>query len=306
MDFTIVTPSFKQLDHLACNIASVADQEGVTWEHIIQDGGTPGVVDFAKQMENRWPDRLGCRRIIISEQDLGMYDAINKGLRRGSGDICAYLNCDEQLLPGALAKVKSLFQANPRMEILHGAFLVVNLLGKLITGQKPVAMFWQHVATSHLPNFSCSTFFRRTLLEKKRAYFRVDYQYCADALWAMERLKDNTPTQKTNDWISVFVESGSNAGIQEAGLAEAEKIKATLPRGVRFLSPWWKCRHRLSKLLLGSYAWGRVGYKIYLREKPTQRIYQQGWIWPMWWGRLSLVFSKKRGQQHFGGPTKGK
>ncbi|MFZ9875021.1 MAG: glycosyltransferase, partial [Candidatus Methylacidiphilales bacterium] len=89
MDFTIVTPSHRQLDWLACCIASVADQEGVTVEHIVQDAGTEGFAEFAERMRKRWPDREGYRRVMISETDAGMYDAINKGLKRGSGRICA-------------------------------------------------------------------------------------------------------------------------------------------------------------------------------------------------------------------------
>jgi len=46
LDFTIVTPSFKQLDYLGCCIASVADQIGVTVEHIVQDAGSLGIEEF--------------------------------------------------------------------------------------------------------------------------------------------------------------------------------------------------------------------------------------------------------------------
>ena len=113
MDFTIVTPSYRQLDWLACCIASVADQEGVTVEHIVQDAQTEGFAEFAEKMRQRWPDREGYRRVMISEPDNGMYDAVNKGLKRGSGRICAYLNCDEQYLPGALRRVKNQVAADP-------------------------------------------------------------------------------------------------------------------------------------------------------------------------------------------------
>ena len=102
MDFTIVTPSFRQLEQLGCCIASIADQEGVSVEHIVQDGGTEGFEDFGNKMAERWPNRRGYRRVMISEPDGGMYDAINRGLKRATGGICAYLNCDEQYLPGVL------------------------------------------------------------------------------------------------------------------------------------------------------------------------------------------------------------
>jgi GT2 family glycosyltransferase len=46
---SIITPSFRQLDWLRLAIASVADQEGVITEHIVQDAGTEGMTEFVRQ-----------------------------------------------------------------------------------------------------------------------------------------------------------------------------------------------------------------------------------------------------------------
>ena len=167
MDFTIVTPSLGQLEHLECCIASVADQQGISIEHIVQDGGTTNFNGFAEKMKQRWPDRPNYRRVMISETDSGMYDAINKGIKKGAGRICAYLNCDEQYLAGALAKVIDEFKKQPEAVILYGGFLVVDKNGGLVTAQHPVKMLWQHVATSHLPNFTCATFFKKEMMWAK-------------------------------------------------------------------------------------------------------------------------------------------
>ena len=236
MDFTIVTPSHRQLDWLACCIASIADQEGVTVEHIVQDAGTEGFAEFAERMRKRWPDREGYRRVMIAETDAGMYDAINKGLKRGSGRICAYLNCDEQYLPGALVKVKKGFAKHSEAEILYGGFLVVDEQGRLVTAQRPVRMFWPHVATSHLPNFSCATFFLRAMLVRDQAWFDSKYKYCGDQKWSLERLKALTPCTRLSGLISVFWEHGKNAGLSPDGLAEALSIQERTPGWVRNLS----------------------------------------------------------------------
>ena len=149
MDFTIITPSFGQLDHLACCIASVADQEGVKVEHIIQDGGTEGFTDFAKQMALQWPDRPGYRRTMTSEKDGGMYDAIIRGLKKATGGICAYLNCDEQHLPEALSRVSLRFQGLPETDLLLGNVLVVKPGGKPICHRKMIRPGLAHTWTCH-------------------------------------------------------------------------------------------------------------------------------------------------------------
>ena len=88
MQFSIVTPSFRNSQWLKLCLASVADQQGVELEHIVQDScSDDGTQD--------WLPRDRRVRAFI-EKDDGMYDAVNRGYRRAQGDILAHLNCDEQ------------------------------------------------------------------------------------------------------------------------------------------------------------------------------------------------------------------
>ena len=289
MDFTIVTPSLRQLDYLECCISSVADQEGVSIEHIVQDAGTDGFAEFAVKMRQRWPDRPNYVRVMISEPDSGMYDAINKGLKKGTGRICAYLNCDEQYLAGALTKVLDEFRKQPAAEILYGGFLVVDEKGDLVTAQRPVKMFWQHVATSHLPNFTCATFFKREMMERERAYFDTQYKSCADAVWTIERLKRGTKMGVMADFISVFVEQETNQGVKKEGLAEADAIRCRLHPCVRSTAFLWKLMHRLRKLFEGKYFPKRVSYNIFRKgEVGKRQHYPARWVSPFWVSRLRI------------------
>ena len=289
MDFTIVTPSLGQLEYLECCIASVADQEGVSIEHIVQDGGTANFNEFAETMSKRLPDRPNYRRVMISEPDSGMYDAINKGLKKGTGRICAYLNCDEQYLAGALAKVLDEFRKQPAAEILYGGFLVVDEKGDLVTAQRPVKMFWQHVATSHLPNFTCATFFKREMMEREKAYFETRYRACADAAWTIERLKRETKMGMMADFIGVFVEQETNQGVKKEGLAEADAIRCRLHPCVRSTAFLWKLMHRLRKLFEGKYFPKRARYDIFRKgEVGKRQHYPARWVSPFWVSRLRI------------------
>ena len=109
LKFSIITPSFRNSDWLKLCIASVADQQDVELEHIVQDScSDDGTQDWL-------PHDPRVKAFI--EKDGGMYDAVNRGYRRATGDILAYLNCDEQYLPGALAAVREFFEANPEVEV---------------------------------------------------------------------------------------------------------------------------------------------------------------------------------------------
>src|SRR5437773_1639872 len=72
--FSIVTPSFRSSRWLPLCIASVADQEGVELEHIVQDSCS----DDGTQ---EWLPRDARVKAFI-EKDSGMYDAVNRGFRR--------------------------------------------------------------------------------------------------------------------------------------------------------------------------------------------------------------------------------
>ena len=107
--FSVVTPSFRNSNWLKLCIASVADQQGVEVEHIVQDScSDDGTQD--------WLPRDPRVKAFV-EKDAGMYDAVNRGYRRATGDIFAYFNCDEQYLPGALKTVQGFLKRIPILKL---------------------------------------------------------------------------------------------------------------------------------------------------------------------------------------------
>ncbi len=112
MDVTIVTPSLNRRQYIRAALDSLADQ-GESIEHIIVDGGSSdGTIDLIRQ---DYP-----QAILIVEKDQNLYDAINKGLLRASGDIIGLLNTDDQLLPGAVAAMRSYFATHPSDSVACG------------------------------------------------------------------------------------------------------------------------------------------------------------------------------------------
>jgi glycosyltransferase involved in cell wall biosynthesis len=278
-------------------------------EHIVQDAGSPGIEEFAEKTAERLLEKHGGERVasleafellhlrtphgyslrMFKEKDSGMYDAVNKGLKKGKGKICAYLNCDEQYLLGALESVKAGLEKNEGWKVLYGGFLVVDGRGELITAQRPVKMFWAHVGTSHLANFTCATFFTREMLEQERAYFDTQYKWCGDAVWTMEQLKKGTKVGRLDRFTSVFVEAGNNQGIEHEGLEEAKKIREPLPSWVRRMSNIWKLWHRIRKLVCGGYFPQRVSYDVFMKtELEKRRHFPARWANPFWGSRLRM------------------
>lgn len=123
---SIATPSFNQGHFLEQTIRSVLDQDYPRLEYVVQDGGstddTPAVLD-------RYRSRLSrCE----SRKDKGQSHAINLGLAGTTGEIMAYLNSDDLLLPGALHTVARFFQKNPDVDVVYGHRVLIDGEGQEI------------------------------------------------------------------------------------------------------------------------------------------------------------------------------
>lgn len=285
MDFTIVTPSFRQLEQLGCCIASIADQEGVSVEHIVQDGGTKGFADFSKIMAERWPDRPGYRRIMVSEPDGGMYDAINRGLKRATGGVCAYLNCDEQYLPGTLKRVAEAFREKPDVDLFFGDALVLDERGNARCWRKVLVPLVAHTWTCHFSAFTAAMFFRRKLFEKG-GYFDISYRAAADAAWYLEVRRQGAKAGALGFVTSAFMETGENLGMTPIAQEERKRLTQTAPFWIRLFRPGWLVLHRARRFLMGAYRQRNIDYGIFLSYNEERRNISSPSLRATWPGRL--------------------
>jgi glycosyltransferase involved in cell wall biosynthesis len=92
---SIITPSLNQAAFIERTIKSVLDQGYPNLEYLIVDGGSD---DGSVEIIKRYEDKLAW---WVSESDAGQTDAINKGIRRATGDVIAYINSDDYYFPGA-------------------------------------------------------------------------------------------------------------------------------------------------------------------------------------------------------------
>jgi glycosyltransferase involved in cell wall biosynthesis len=98
----------------------VVSQKYPSLEYVVQDGGsTDGTVDVLRRFEpllSSW----------VSEPDGGQGDAVNRGFLRTTGEIMAWLNSDDLLLPGSLAYVARYFDAHPDVDVLYGHRVMID------------------------------------------------------------------------------------------------------------------------------------------------------------------------------------
>lgn len=123
MKISIVTVSYNAAATIADTIASVQAQSHSDLEHIIIDGASQ---DGTQAIVQRMADD---RTILISEPDLGLYDAMNKGIARATGDVIGILNSDDFLANRrALTSVEREFATDNSLDAVLGdiAFIDAN------------------------------------------------------------------------------------------------------------------------------------------------------------------------------------
>ena len=174
MKISIVTPSFRNSDWLRLCVASVADQAGVEVEHIVQDA----------QSDDGTQEWLARDRRVQAyfEKDQGMYDAINRGWRRATGEILAYLNCDEQYLPGGLRAVEEFFRRHPQTDVVFADTVVVDKQGRFICCRKSLVP-WKNTMWVYNPVISSSIFIHRRVLDQHNLFFDTRWRDLGDKVW---------------------------------------------------------------------------------------------------------------------------
>lgn len=159
---SVVTPSFNQSHFIRATIDSVAAQDYPHIEHIVMDGGS---TDRTREVLAEYP-----KLTWTSEPDKGQTDAINKGLRRATGEIVAYINSDDVYRQGAFSAAAGALAAHPEAVAVVGDCDVIDAQGETVGFLKArlddpedLLRFWEWDRKVCIPQ--AATFIRRSALD---------------------------------------------------------------------------------------------------------------------------------------------
>lgn len=279
MRFSIVTPSFRNSDWLRLCVASVADQEGIEVEHIVQDScSDDGTQDWLPQDP---------RVQAYIEKDQGMYDAVNRGFRRASGDLLAYLNCDEQYLPGALAAVADFFERNPQADACVADTVIVDAQGQYLCHRLGLAP-GRNSTWVRFPVLTSAFFLRRRVVHEMGLYFDTRWRDLGDVFYVMELLRRGVRFGVLPAFTSVFTDTGENMNLKPNAIREKAEKRAMTPRWIRATWPLWVLAHRWRTWQRGAYTLPPFDYSLFTRESPDQRVRRAVQKPTAWWpGRVT-------------------
>lgn len=165
---SIITVSYNAVDTIEQTIQSVLNQSYKNIEYIIVDGqSTDGTIDIV----NRYKQSID---YFVSESDRGLYDAMNKGIQKATGDILGIINSDDWYETNAIEKIVNCFEKT-KAELVYGKVCNVDENGEKRYGNnKPLDNIWYTMVTPH------PSVFILTRIYKKYGSFDISYKIAAD------------------------------------------------------------------------------------------------------------------------------
>lgn len=199
MKITIITVCYNSAKTIEKTIQSVISQNYHDLEYIIIDGAsTDNTLDIIRKYQN---DISYC----ISERDNGIYDAMNKGLSKASGEVIAFLNSDDWYLPGVnvLERVERYFNENGTDIVSGGIYVYKDAVSNK-------AMRYKSVEDTIFFDIVCphpAMFVKRALYERFGG-FDVSYQIAADTKWIMNAYMNGAKILCVEDYFTCFRDGG--------------------------------------------------------------------------------------------------
>lgn len=193
--FSIITICFNEKDGITSTIESICGQTYKNYEWIVIDGGsTDGTIEILESYRSSMS-------IFISEADEGIYDAMNKGIKKASGKYLLFMNGGDRFSgPDVLAAVAKAPERN---------LIVGNMMGECDDGHNRIApekISREYFMRTCLPHQS--TFIARRLFQKYGLY-DTSYKIVADLEFFVRVFQVDNPTYlKIDETLAYFDVSG--------------------------------------------------------------------------------------------------
>lgn len=236
---TIVTPSFNQAAFLERTILSVLDQSYPNLEYIIVDGGsTDGSVDIIR----KYQDKLAW---WVSEPDRGQTDAINKGLRRATGEWVAWQNSDDIFYPGAFHDMASTAAKRPEAGLIIGDMMLVDEHDRPLRDIRYVTPSYNAMRAEGMLIANQAAFWRRCLQEN--VGLLDDTFHCSfDYEWFLRLTRYTASVHVPRIWGALRLH-GETKTSTKARMFQEENNRILMGRE---MPGWLKPLYRLRRLVL--------------------------------------------------------
>jgi glycosyltransferase involved in cell wall biosynthesis len=231
MKVSVITVCFNAEAVIAACLESVAGQTYPDVEHVVIDGAsTDGTMATIK--------RYSHIATVVSEPDSGIYNAMNKGIARATGEFVVFLNADDLFAaPDALEAAMAAITHLPDADVIYGSLQVRQQDGSShVFHPPPPEEAAEFMVCGCLPHQS--TLARRRVFAKTNG-FDERYRIHADYDWFLKVLADPDIKIRRIDCVVGSYFAGGHSSNLAAGQPEAYRIQNSC---ALYASPEWDKR----------------------------------------------------------------
>lgn len=229
MNISIITAVFNRSSTIVKAVKSVQQQTHPEVEHVVIDGAsTDGTLQLLHEC-------LHDDAILVSELDCGMYDAINKGIVRSSGEIIGLMHSDDVYAnKHVLADVADIF-ADPEIDAVYGdvAFFRPSTPGKLVRRYRSDLFNPERLAWGWVPAHT-ALFLRRRVFEQY-GFYKINYKIASDYEFMARIFRSKVIRSKYLPNVLVHMRIGgvSTGGWRNTVLLNQEVLRACRENGIK-------------------------------------------------------------------------
>lgn len=230
--FTIVTCTYNAEAVLQRTLDSVMKQTYCNIEHLIIDGVSKDkTLTMVKAYQHKNDVGESAHAILVfSEPDKGLYDAMNKGIDRATGDYLIFLNAGDvfpsedtlEFVEGCVGEGEEL------PGVLYGDTDIVNMEGHFLRHRRltpPKRLSWRSFMWGMLV---CHQSFYARADIAKGIHYNLDYRFSADVDWCIRIMRESArrhlPLRNVNAVITNYLDGGMSVQNHKASLKERFQV----------------------------------------------------------------------------------
>lgn len=197
---SVITVVFNGVSSIEETVSNVLDQSYENLEYIVIDGGSN---DGTQDLIKKYQDKIS---LWISEPDRGIYDAMNKGIAKASGEYVIFMNCGDKFYDADT--VKSFFIKNTNEDVIYGD-TILNTEGNMqFCKAKQIEMIKYGMPFCHQ-----SVFVKLKLMKDRK--FSLNYKLASDYDFFLSLYCDNKFTfKKIDNLVSIYDNCGASMSLK--------------------------------------------------------------------------------------------
>lgn len=210
---SVITATYNAMEHLPNLIECLRNQEDKDFEWVVADGAsTDGTLELLQSIDD-------LNIVITSQEDFGIYDALNRGIKASSGEFYLVMGADDILYPNGVKDYKEAIEDG--RDILTAK---IKYGGKLSVVRKNKS--WLAGQFAYVTGHSVGTAYRKELHDRFGFYSRK-YPIAADQLFILTAIKKGSLVKEIDGLVGEFSLAGTSSIDTLGTISEFYRVQLT-------------------------------------------------------------------------------